>query len=155
MTDEEALRALAVGYAAAVDTLDGPAFAALFCEDGELWVPDTSRGPEPTVCRSGASLGAIPGALARYHSTCHAVWSVGYSVDVDEATGEIRGVAHHFGAAGGDQVARPFGPGTDTIWYLRYVDAYRRTPDGWRIARRALHLRDLEVRTVRVLGPGR
>ncbi len=155
MTDEEALRALSVGYAAAVDALDGPAFAALFTSDGELWVPDVTHGPDPTIRRAGGSFGGIPGALARYHSTSHAVWAADYTVSGDGATGEVRGVAHHFGAPEGDREARAFGPGSDTVWYLRYVDVYRRTEHGWRIARRALHLRDLEVRTVRVLGPGR
>ena len=48
------------------------------------------------------------------------------------------------------------GPGgVDVIWYLRYVDGYVRTGEGWRIRRRALHLVATEVRALAHLGPGR
>ena len=44
-------------------------------------------------------------------------------------------------------------------WFITigYGDeaGYRRTPEGWRIARRALSLRGLEVRPLDHLGPGR
>jgi len=68
-------------------------------------------------------------------------------------TGEIVGVAHHLGAGAGTTGSER--AGTDTIWYLRYSDTYRRTADGWRIARRALYLRGIEERPVARLGPGR
>ncbi len=162
MTVDDDLRSLSTAYAAAVDGLDGAAFAALFTGDGELWVPDPRRGPDPIHRRSGrAELERIPAGLARYHVTHHTVWSTRYAVTGGEATGEVTGVAHHLAADGdgpGDRAtgrAVDDGPGTDTVWYLRYEDAYRRTGSGWRIARRALHLRDLEVRAVARLGPGR
>lgn len=150
--DEDGLRLLSTGYAAAVDALDGAAFAALFLPDGELWVPDASSGPDPVICRTGHdALGRIPSGLARFHATHHRVTGAQYEVHGNTATGEVVGVAHHLGAgaAGGD------GAGTDTIWYLRYSDTYSRTGDGWRIARRALYLRGIEERPVARLGPGR
>ncbi len=155
--DEDCLRRLSTGYAAAVDALDGVAFAALFLPDGELWVPDASSGPEPVICRTGRdALGRIPSGLARFHATHHRVTDARYEVHGDTATGEVVGVAHHLrapaGTAGADGAD---GAGTDTIWYLRYSDTYRRTGDGWRIARRALHLRGIEERPVPRLGPGR
>jgi len=157
--NSDELRALVLGYATAVDTLDGPGFAGLFTEDGELWVPDPTRGPDPVVCRAGAeALGRIPSGLARYRSTHHVVWSATYDRDDDGgddgAIGVVSGVAHHL-AATPDGPAGAEGPGTDTVWYIRYEDRYRRTVDGWRIARRALHLRGLEVRQLSHLGPGR
>ena len=57
MTDLDDVRHLSTGYAAAVDALDGDAFAHLFTTDGELWVPDVTRaasrpsaGREPISC---------------------------------------------------------------------------------------------------------
>lgn len=170
MTDEDELRALSVGYAAAVDALDGDAFAALFTGDGELWVPDVTVGSEPTICRSGHdALARIPGGLARYHVTHHRVGPSVLDVDGDTATGEVAGVAHHLRAtdpadpAGADGERadgspasdRDGPPGTDTVWFLVYRDRYRREPDGWRIARRALHLRWIEERAVHHVGPPR
>ena len=155
MTDEDALRALSAGYAAAVDALDGDAFAALFTEDGELWVPDVSVGNEPTVCRSGGdALARIPSGLARYHVTHHRVGPAVVTVDGDSATGEVAGVAHHVTATG-PAAAPGGGPGTDSVWFLVYRDRYRREVGGWRIARRALHLRWVEERRVDHVGPPR
>ncbi len=152
--DERDLRLLSTGYAAAVDALDGAAFAALFLPDGELWVPEASSGSDPVICRAGReALGRIPSGLARFHATYHRITGARYEVHGNTATGEVLGVAHHLGAGtgavGGDAA------GTDTIWYLRYSDTYRRTGEGWRIARRALHLRGIEERPVARLGPGR
>ena len=157
MTDDAALRALSLGYAAAVDALDGDAFAALFTEDGELWVPDVAVGPEPTIRRTGAGqLSRIPSGLARYHVTRHGVGPATFTVDGDTAMGVVTGVAHHLSTAGPDAAPVPGGgPGTDTIWYLRYEDRYLRRPGGWRMARRALHLRWIEERPVDLVGPGR
>ena len=146
-----ALVGLALGYAAAVDTLDGTAFADLFTADGELWVPDPVAGGAPTILRTGRGrLERIPSGLARYHATHHAVRSGTYEVAGDTARGEVIGVAHHLSA--GDDAT---GAGVDVIWHLRYVDDYEATGDGWRIRRRALHLRGLEERALSHLGPGR
>ncbi len=157
MTDDAALRALSLGYAAAVDALDGEAFAALFTGDGELWVPDVTRGPDPTICRSGGpALSRIPSGLARYHATHHRVGPATYAVSGDVATGEVTGVAHHLRATGPDTgTVVGGGQGTDSAWYLRYRDRYRRGPEGWRIARRELHLRWIEERPVDHVGPAR
>ena len=151
MDDVAALRGLSLGYAAAVDGLDGGAFASLFAGDGELWVPDVTVGHESTVCRSGtAALSRIPSGLARYHATHHALRGATYEVAGGTATGEVIGVAHHL-LAGDD--GRP--GGTDVIWLLRYVDYYVDGDGGWRIGRRVLHLRGIEERAVPHLGPGR
>ena len=157
MTDVARLRALAYGYAAAVDALDGEAFASLFTEDGELWVPDPARGPDPTICRSGAgSLGRVPSGLARYHVTHHRVGRADYVIDGDTATGAVTGVAHHLAASAPGPTGVPDGGrGTDTVWFLRYEDRYRREAAGWRIARRALHLRWIEERPLDRVGPAR
>lgn len=155
--DATALRSLSLGYAAAVDALDGPRFADLFTSDGELWVPDPRSGTDPTICRAGRDrLARIPSGLAGYHATRHAVWATAYEVDGDTATGLVDGVAHHLGAEpdAADDPERP-GHAVDVIWYLRYADEYVRIDGRWRIARRALHLQRIERRPLRHLGPGR
>ena len=145
------MSALALGYAAAVDALDGPAFADLFTDDGELWVPDLAAGGTPTIRLAGRDqLLAIPSGLARYHATHHAVRGSTYEVSGRTATGEVTGVAHHLLATDDTHDG-----GIDVIWYLRYVDEYVATDDGWRIGRRVLHLRGIEERRVVYLGPGR
>jgi len=148
---ERSLAGLALGYASAVDALDGSGFADLFTDDGELWVPDLAAGGEPSIRRSGRSqLERIPSGLARYHATHHALRGATYEVTGGAATGEVMGVAHHLLA---DDDGR--GGGTDVIWLLRYVDDYVNDEGGWRIGRRALHLRGIEERAVPDLGPGR
>ena len=150
--DTAALRSVAHGYAAAVDALDGPAFADLFTEDGELWVPDPIAGFDPTIMRSGrARLERIPSGLAKYHATYHAILSAAYDVDGDRATGTVTGVAHHVAP---DLGAGAVG-GLDVIWYLRYADRYVRAGDSWLLARRTLHLRHIENRRITNIGPGR
>ena len=147
----DAVSALAPGYAAAVDALDGAAFADLFTDDGELWVPDLAAGGAPTIRRAGrVQLLAIPSGLARYHVTHHAVRRSIYEVSGRTAIGEVTGVAHHLLASDDADDG-----GVDVIWYLRYVDEYVDTDGGWRIGRRVLHLRGIEERPVPHLGPGR
>ena len=150
--DRTALRRVAYGYAAAVDALDGPAFADQFTGDGELWVPDPRVGSEPTIVRSGrAALERIPSGLAEYHVTYHAIWSTRYDIDGDRARGTVTGVAHHVTPDRGEGAVG----GVDAVWYLRYADEYVRAGDAWRLTRRSLHLRHLEYRRITHVGPGR
>ncbi len=141
------LEALSVDYAAAADALDGPAFAAVFTGDGELWVPGRDGAPGPVLAARGRdALERVPGGLARYHATRHRPGPTIFVVDGAVATGWVAATAHHL-------VAEVGGAGTDTVWHLRYEDAYRRTADGWRIARRTLHLERTEVVPLDDVGP--
>ena len=113
-------------------------------------MPNPAAGGEPTIRRIGrAQLERIPSGLARYHATHHALRVATYQVVGNAASGELLGVAHHLLAHDHHD------GGTDVIWYLRYVDDYVDTPGGWRIGRRALHLRGIEERAVSHVGPGR
>ena len=148
---EADLRALSLGYAAAVDSLDGAAFAELFTPDGEIRVPDPRAGGAPTIRRVGRDqLTRIPSGLARYRATAHAVWATVFDVRDGTATGTVDGVAHHVAAD-----ATSDGAFVDEVWYLRYDDRYVRTAGGWRIARRDLHLDRIERRPLRRPGPER
>jgi hypothetical protein len=151
--DRAELRALAEGYASAVDGRDGQGLAELFVEDGTLIVPRYPDELEPTVSRWGHDrLRAIPDGLARYHVTFHEVTGASYRIAGDRAEGQVRCVAHHVTAAPGD--AGPGVPaGTDLVWFIRYLDSYVRTADGWRFETRALHLLWTEEHPVAVLGP--
>ena len=154
--DHRALFALSVAYAAAADARDGEGLVALFVEDGELVVPRPPAELRPVTVRSGHdALRQVADFLGRYHRTFHVVPNARYELDGDEATGEVQCVAHHLTAAssssedgGGDGRA-----GTDTVWFIRYRDRYRRSDSTWKFLRRELHLQWVEEHPVALLGP--
>jgi hypothetical protein len=148
------LLALSVGYAEAADDRDGARFAALFTDDGQLVVPVPPDQLDPVKTLAGAEvLRSVPSGLAGYEWTLHQVVDHLFALPVpggDPATaaGRVEGVAHHVRATGD-----PPGPaGTDTVWYLTYLDRYRRVDHRWRIARRELYLHRVEVEPVEDVG---
>jgi hypothetical protein len=145
--DEDQLRALSTAYADAADARDGAAMAALFVAEGSLVVPDYPIDLRPVVTRQGhQALQRIPEALRRYRYTFHLVGGATYNVDGDRATGEVQCVAHHVSAAEG-----PGSDGTDTVWFIRYRDRYRRSGPTWRFVHRELHLQWVEEHPVALL----
>ncbi len=124
-----------------VDGRDGDGFVALFVEDGELVIPKVPADLRPVLVRKGAEvLRQVPDGLRRFTKTYHEVLN--------------RGVHHRGGNGDGDRrTASPItsrsrgamlretepelgdGRGTDAVWYIRYLDDYRRTGD--RLALRA------------------
>jgi len=149
--EEAALRALSYGYAAAVDDRDGEAFARLFVPDGELVAPDVKGDLSPTFSRKGQDrLRRVLDGLDRYRHTFHEVTTARYEIVEETASGLVWCTAHHLAA---DETDRVPPPGTDTVWGIRYVDDYRRTSEGWRIARRVLHLLWIAERPVLQIGP--
>ncbi len=150
LNDERELAALCVAYAVAVDTRDGDRLAGLFVEDGELVIPKVPTDLRPVLVRKGSeTLRQIPDGLRRFTKTFHEVLNREFTIESGAATGVVYCVAHHVTAAEGD------GPeargGTDAVWYIRYLDDYRRTAAGWRITRRELHLEWVEERTVALI----
>ncbi len=133
MSDQAALGALSDAYALAVDARDGDGLAALFLPEGELVVGTVDGTGVAAVCAGRDELRRVPDRLKRYERTAHAVGLRSYRVDGDRASGVVRCVAHHLLAAGAGALG-----GVDVVWTVRYLDDYRRTPDGWRIARRRL-----------------
>lgn len=134
------LLAIAPRYAAAVDARELATATALFAGDAVLVVPDPPRTQTPVLEHHGHE--AISAALAQVTSvelTLHEI--VGQVVEAGptatEARGHVRCVAHH---VTGEQ---------DVVWRLHYEDSYERGAEGWRIARRELHLDLVEIRRVR------
>jgi ketosteroid isomerase-like protein len=147
--DRAALSDLVARYALEVDRRHLDRVAALFTEDGVLLLPAPPASLAPVVEHRGraAVRRALEGVL-EVRQTFHALLGEVYDVgdDPGEAVGFVAGEAHHLAErAPGDVV--------DRLWRLRYQDTYRHTPDGWRIARRELHLASIENRAVRAWVP--
>jgi hypothetical protein len=149
--DERQLLALSVAYAACADARDGESLAALFTEDGALVVPRPPSELRPVIVRSGRdALVEVAEFLGRYQRTFHLVSSPRFEVDGDGATGEVPCVAHHISGPADPEADGP--AGTDTVWFIRYRDRYRRTGSTWKIVRRELHLQWVEEHPVAILG---
>ena len=140
-THDAALRALVEAYAAGVDARRYDEVVALFTAHGVL---ATSVAPGGPVERETVGRDAIARALHgldRYEATLHVVANHAASVGADRATGETACFAHHL-ERGAD------GSCTDRVLAIRYHDTFERTPAGWAIARRELHLLWIERRPV-------
>lgn len=128
-------------YALHVDAREWDRVAELFTEDGVLVSPEPPRTLEPDVeLRGRDDIRAAMTGLTRAVRTVHEVTGEVYEETPDGARGVVRGVAHHL-------MERDSGL-VDLLWRLRYDDAYRRTPAGWRFARRELTIDVVEVRPV-------
>ena len=129
------MRDLAHRYAAAVDDRDFAAVAALFTEDGVLATARPPKHLDPVaehVGRAGVleAMSALDGVRRTVHQVVGEVY--------DGTSGRIACVAHH--------VVDEDGALTDVVWHLRYLDTYRETADGWRFARREVHVDLVESR---------
>lgn len=126
-------------YAARVDDRDFAGVTALFVPDGILVVPDPPAVLDPVLEHVGrAAIEESMTALNGLVRTFHAI--VGEVIDGDR--GRIACVAHHV-----------LDEKTDLVWHLRYLDEYASTDEGWRIARRELHLDLIEVRPLKRTRP--
>jgi 3-phenylpropionate/cinnamic acid dioxygenase small subunit len=144
-TDRLEIAELSARYALYVDQRDWLALAELFTPDAELLQPDPPQSLTPV--RSVIGPNAIIDAMHALESipvTQHAV--LGTVIDLgdepDTASGWITGQANH--------VTTHDDKHRNLVWYLHYRDEYRRTDDGWRIARRAVHIDWIETRPVRL-----
>jgi ketosteroid isomerase-like protein len=123
-----ALRALVDRYASAVDARDADAFAALFTPDAALAVYEEDGGEAVVEYRGTAALREVMDLLRHFSTTFHLMANHLCAVDGDAASGEVYCMAHHLIASEDGE--------TDLVMYIRYRDAYERTPAGWRFARR-------------------
>ena len=137
LEDRLAIRDLVDTYAQRVDALDYEGVAAVFTEDGVLsvcMVPGS--GTIQRERRGRVQIAEAMRSVERHAATAHTIGNHVATIDGDTATGETRCVAYH---ATGEP-----GAFTNLIWILRYLDTYRRTDEGWRIAHRLLLL-DMEA----------
>jgi ketosteroid isomerase-like protein len=140
--DRLALADLVHRYAAYVDAGDVADVVALFTQDAVMVVPEPPERLGPVVEHHRDRIPDAMAALASITRTVHEIVGEVYdaTADPDRAGGLVKGVAHHV-MVGAD------GP-SDVVWRLRYADDYRRTPDGWRFARRELTIDMIETRPV-------
>lgn len=131
--DRYAIQRLVLDYALAIDEGDGERVAALFAEGAEIRI-FTMRRPEPLAIVSGPTaivemVNAIGGS---YAATMHVVSNHVLDFGAENtATGVAYCLAHHYY----EDDSRTE---SETL-PVRYKDAYSRTPDGWRFARREIH----------------
>ena len=126
-------------YAAAVDARDWDAATALFLADGRLTVPDPPQSMEPTTVAVGRpAIRALLEPLETFARTSHQVTGSTWTAYGDDgARGRTGCVAHH--------VERD--RDVSWVWRLEYADRAVRTPEGWRLAERDLHLQRVERST--------
>lgn len=135
-------------YAAYVDARRFDEVADLFTATGQLIVPKPPERLDPCLRHDGragvrAAMAALDGITRTQHGIVGELYT-GAGAD-DAASGAITGVAHHWvDRAGGC---------TDSAWYLRYADEYRRTDTGWRIALRRLAIDAIEDHPARQVRP--
>ena len=127
----EECRALSIAYARALDFRDYDDLANLFTEDG---VVDTVRQAEGRAAIR-ASLNERPDEIRTRHVITNTFVEV---IDAESARGiSYVSLYRHQGPESLDpgpvELDAPAAIG-------HYEDAFRRTPDGWRLARRKLHL---------------
>ena len=135
MTEAERrdLHELVERYAQAVDRADGAAVADLFADDGvlALWMePGSDKQTAELV--GPQAIATVGDGLREYLATHHTLSSHTSVVDGMHANGETLCTAHHVEEAAGKR--------HDRVLYLRYLDTFVRTTEGWRFARRELHV---------------
>jgi ketosteroid isomerase-like protein len=128
--DERALRALAAGYARAVDRRDAGGFVAVFTPDGVLKVREPGAEEPRSVLRGSAELARVTDSIASYDATFHFLGQATYAEEGDGASGEVYCTARH--------LTRTRHGATEYTMLIRYQDRYARVAGGWRIAERDL-----------------
>lgn len=141
LADRLEIRRIVDDYARCADRIDNEGLASLFAPDGVLRIFERGN-PEPVRERVGRGeiAEAIKG-LSRYEVTMHLVANHYVVIDGDSATGETFCRACHIRPVeGGAPDARE-----NYVMNIRYLDAYVRRPEGWRIATRELQVEWTEV----------
>lgn len=133
LIDKEAIRELVLLYSRAIDRQDIALLRDLYTEDATDSHGDTFDGPAKDYCDFIA--GAFPHMPYSGHHVCNHL----IAVDADTAEGEVYALALHLIPTRG-------GGREEDFMAVRYIDDYRRCPDGrWRFAKRVVTY-DLKLR---------
>lgn len=127
LADRIELEDLVIRYANAIDRRDFDALDAVFLPDAHIDYRAMGgiEGDYPAI------KAWLPQALGSFPSYMHLVGNFDFRIDGDAATGRIA-------CFNPMVVPDPQGGDAETMFLgLWYVDDYRRTADGWRIARRS------------------
>lgn len=135
LIDKDAIRELVLLYSRAIDRKDPALLRDLYTEDATDTHGDSFDGSAEDYCNFiEASLPYMP--YSGHHVCNHLI-----SVDGDEANGEVYALAYHVipSQSGGDGQEEDF-------MAVRYIDNYRRCPDGkWRFSKRLVTY-DMKIR---------
>lgn len=131
--DRAELADLAAAYAHAVDRRRFEQLRRVFTADGVLHTPTGSR-------RGHAEIESAMGRLHRYEATFHVLGQQRLAATAEGASGETYCVAHHLRRHDDGRV--------DSVMYIRYLDRFAATADGWRIAERRLEVDWTDDRSV-------
>ncbi len=119
LADEAELRALSATYTRGLDRHDRDLVRSVFADDATTHYGTFRGGPDEMADMAMR-------ALSAYRATQHFLGQVNLTIDGDQATGEVYFQAFHQHAT----------EGFDRFICGRYIDRYRRTPDGWRMTHR-------------------
>lgn len=126
LLDKDAIRDLVLLYSRAIDRQDIELLRDLYTDDATDTHGDSFDGNAEDYCEFIA--GAFPHMPYSGHHVCNHL----IAVDGDEAGGEVYALAWHLvpGRDGGRQ---------EDFMAVRYIDNYRRCPDGkWRFSKRVV-----------------
>jgi hypothetical protein len=119
LLDESELRALSATYMRGLDRLDEALVRSVFADDATTHYGSFVGGANDMPAMAMR-------ALSAYRTTQHQLGQITLAIDGDSATGEVYFQAFHQHAT----------DDFDRFICGRYVDRYRRTPEGWRMTHR-------------------
>lgn len=131
--DWKAIRDLIDAYAHHADRREPEAQAAVFAEDGQVRLfqgDPTTHEPEQVITGRANLAETFDHLIRQYDATTYLNGQSTVSVDGDTASAESYCLAHHLTQEQGERVL--------IVMAIRYLDVFRRTGEGWRIARRDL-----------------
>jgi len=133
LIDKDAIRELVLLYSRAIDRQDIALLRDLYTEDATDSHGDSFDGPAPEYCDFIAR--AFPYMPYSGHHVCNHL----IAVEGNDASGEVYGLAYHL-------IPACEGGGEEDFMAVRYLDNYRRCPDGrWRFSKRVVTY-DFKVR---------
>ena len=151
--DEREIRRLIETYARGADRRQPALTASVFTDDGvlQIYSGDPDEGGTLDRERIGrAEIETAMGGLARYRVTSHGLAQSTIDVDTEgaHATSETYCVAHHLTDHDDLTDRADAASVTDRVMFIRYLDDWARTADGWRLARRRLAVDWIDTRRV-------